>query len=105
MSEYTNELTVEEALQAYRELGLKPQRHTVHGDNCCVVGAIGRKIGGECPYDSFEKKYGQQYMRGILHGFDGDWSSSSYGEHERYRSGYYRGKEIAEAVFKEFATQ
>jgi len=100
--------TVEEIVQAYEETGLIPrQRLTLRSDCACALGAYYEK-----KFDIRRKgvnvdiihvamgDFGQDFVRGVIYGFDGDSEQSCQFllKIEDFRLGYELGKSVWEKV-------
>jgi len=100
--------TVEEIVQAYEETGLTPrQRLTLRNGCACALGAYYEK-----KFDIRRKgvnvdiihvamgEFGQDFVRGVICGFDGDSEQSCQLvlKIEDFRLGYELGKSVWEKV-------
>jgi hypothetical protein len=105
-AEFTNRLTVEEALEAWRVSGLTPERgahsHDRHRKCACVLEALASLAGFAHWRDFGRQQYGQEYTVGFMHGFDDIGRLDT--DTDRYRQGYADGQAIAAAVFGEGAS-
>jgi len=100
-------LTVEEAVDAYKQTGLKPCRHiyTDYDSHACAVGAIAAvahdgPCSGGIALAWAERVFNRYYLAGFTNGFDDVvprkkevWRS------KQFILGYQDGLLVAEAVF------
>lgn len=101
--EFTNRISPEMVVEAYRVTGLKPCRWLVDcGDECCGVGVVQARDGipGDERHQKCCEKYGVPYTHGFQDGFDGQPTLPQFSSNrERYIQGHADGVAAAAVVF------
>ena len=94
---YTERISVEQGIEAYRATGMVPKRCSWGGSQGgCGLAAIGRQEGIENELSKyFYHRLGPEYTWGFIHGFDG--ASASLAK-ERYAQGFEDGTALREAI-------
>lgn len=105
----TKRITMEMIRTAFKETGLKPVKGFVYNEgSSCGLGALyamERGIGKlelatfKDVYSYFDKKFGEDYVRGFWFGFD-NFAYSNYAGHTyQHKLGYKDGQRIGLEIF------